>query len=114
MNGIVPDFIPLGFFEIPDLTADRETAFQNSIKAHSENKARFDRKRHPSTSFETGDRVFVENGKKLNRHKIDEIRIGPYPIVRKLSDTVYELNVGKESNAKLKLYHVSKMLKFND
>ena len=80
------------------------------MKAHNENKKRYDKKRNNSITFEVGDYVYVENKNKLNRHKLDQIRIGPFPITQKLSNTVFELNVGYKSNSK-RFYHVSKMIK---
>lgn len=56
---------------------DRQTALDNSIRSHNYNKRTFDkgRKHH---EFKIGDTVFVENGNKLNRKKLDEIRVGPF------------------------------------
>lgn len=54
--------------------------------------------------------VYIENENKLNRHKLDEIRIGPYPITKKISNTVYEINEGRKLNSKCH-YHASKILK---
>ena len=58
------------------------------------NKKRYDKKR-VEVSFEIGNKIYVDNGNKLNRSKLDEIRIGPFPIVRKVSKTVFEVNVGR-------------------
>jgi len=58
--------------------------------------------------FKVGDRVYVENGNRLNRKKLDELRIGPYEIRKKISNSVYEVDTGHkkvESN----LYHVTKL-----
>lgn len=35
--------------------------------------------------FEVGDRVLVENGSRMNREKMYELRIGPYKILSKIS-----------------------------
>ncbi|GBP53324.1 Retrovirus-related Pol polyprotein from transposon 17.6 [Eumeta japonica] len=55
------------------------------------------------------DMVYVENGHKLNRRKLDELRIGPYRIEEKISDTIYRINTGHkklESN----LFHITKLI----
>ena len=54
--------------------------------------------------------VYVKDSNKLNDYKLDKIRIGYFPIVRKLSNTVFELKVGNKGKAK-RLYHESKMVK---
>jgi hypothetical protein len=111
MYGILTDMVPKKFLEIPDLLADRCKAFDNSMKNHEQNKRRYDKNRK-SVFFRVGDRVFIENGNKLNRHKLDEIRIGPYPVVRKISNSIYEIDVGHKSCSK-RLYHVSKIVKID-
>lgn len=52
---------------------------------------------------------YVENGNKLNRKKMDELRIGPYKILEKISNSIYKINTGhrkSESN----LFHITKLL----
>lgn len=90
-----------------DLERDRKKALENSMTSHNYNKRKYDlnRKEH---KFKVGDRVFVENGNRLNRKKMDELRIGPYKILNKISNTIYEVDTGYkkvESN----LYHISKL-----
>lgn len=93
-----------------DLEKDRKIAFNNSQKNHLVNKKRFDRnKKEPN--FKVGQLVYVHHGNSLNRNKLDEIRTGPFEIVRKLSNVLYVVNSGfqkKESN----IFHVSKMYPF--
>lgn len=87
---------------------DREIAFQNSIKSHAYNKSLYDKNRKDYI-FNVGDMVYVENGNKLNRKKLDEIRIGPYEIVEKISNSIYKVNLGhkkEESN----FFHISKLI----
>lgn len=91
-----------------DLVHDRETALQNSIKYHKYNKKLFDQDRK-IYKFEAGDLVYIENGNRLNRKKLDEIRIGPLKIEEKISDSIYKIYTGhqkKESN----LFHITKMI----
>lgn len=87
---------------------DRKLAFENSIKSHNYNKQIFDRNRTEYV-FNMGDMVYVENGNKLNRKKLDELKIGPYKIVEKISNSIYRINTGhkkSESN----LFHISKLI----
>lgn len=109
MNGTLVNIVPQGFLEIPDLGVDRQKAFENSLYSHNANKNRVDQKRE-KTTFSVVDLVFVENGNKLNRHKLDEIRVGPYPIIRQLSNTVFELDINHKGNT-IRRYHISKMIK---
>lgn len=87
---------------------DRKIAFKNSIKSHNYNKQIFDKNR-TQFDFNIGDMVYVENGNKLNRKKLDELKIGPYKIIEKISNSIYRINTGhkkSESN----LFHISKLI----
>lgn len=93
-----------------DLDKDRTIALQNSIKYHEYNKKLYDKNRK-DYDFRAGDLVYVENGNRLNRKKLDEIRIGPYKILNKLSNSMYEIDTGhkkSESN----LFHISKLIPY--
>ena len=72
---------------------DRKIAVENTKKNHEYNKRIYDKGREHS-DFKVGDLVFVENGNKLNRKKLDELKIGPYEIMEKLSNTIYKINTG--------------------
>lgn len=65
-----------------DLTRVRKLALENTTKLHNYNKKIFDLHRK-EYKFEVGDRVYVENGNRLNRNKLEELRIGPYAILKK-------------------------------
>lgn len=108
LSGTSSDIIPLSLSSPPNLTHDRKLALENSLKYHEYNKKNYDSKRNVVT-FKVGDLVYVENGNKLNRDKLDNIRIGPYPITRQLSNNVFEINVGRGPFPK-KLYHASKLI----
>lgn len=91
-----------------DWINDRNLALQNSIKSHDYNKKLFDKNRK-EYNFNVGDIVYVENGNKLNRKKLDEINIGPYEILEKISNSIYKINTGHrklESN----LFHITKLI----
>lgn len=91
-----------------DWIRDREIAFENTMKSHDYNKKMFDKNRK-YYEFNIGDMVYVENGNKLNRKKLDELRIGPYKIVEKISNSIYRINTSHkkmESN----LFHITKLI----
>jgi len=91
-----------------DWIRDKEIALKNSIKSHEYNKKIYDKNRK-NLNFNVGDTVFVENGNKLNRKKLDELKIGPYVIIGKISNSIFKVNTGHkkpESN----LFHISKLI----
>lgn len=91
-----------------DWIRDRGIALENTIKSHNYNKTLFDKKLK-YWEFNIGDMVYVENGNKLNRKKLDELKIGPYKIIEKISNTIYRIDTGhkkKESN----IFHITKLI----
>lgn len=91
-----------------DWMKDKEKALHNTIKSHAYNKQLFDKHRKDH-EFNENDMVYIENGNKLNRKKLDELRIGPYKIIEKISNSIYRINTGHrktESN----LFHISKLI----
>jgi len=87
---------------------DRETAIENTRRSHAYNKSLFDKNRR-NYNYKIGDMVYVENGNRLNRRKLDELNIGPYKITEKISDSIYKLNTGhrkEESN----FFHIIKLI----
>lgn len=90
-----------------NLNQDRQTAFKNSLKSHNYNKTIFDRNRKHH-EFHVGDLVYVENGNKLNRKKLDELRIGPYAIIEKISSSIYKIDVGHKK-IESSLFHITKL-----
>ncbi len=65
--------------------------------------------KNPSSS----DEVYVSSGNKLNRDKLDEIRVGPFMICEKLSKTVNRLGKGNKKSEELN-FHISKMVPKRD
>lgn len=90
-----------------DLEKDRKLAIKNTIKSHNYNKKIFDLHRE-KYKLEVGDRVYVENGNRLNKKKMDELRIEPYKIVKKISNSIYEVDAGHKK-AESNLYHITKL-----
>lgn len=90
-----------------DLQRDRKLALQRTRLSHDYNKKIYDKNRKQG-EFNVGDMVFVENGNRLNRKKLDELKIGPYKILKKISNSIYEIDTGHkktESN----MFHTTKL-----
>lgn len=94
MSGITDDIIPSCLVSPTDLAADRSLAFQNTLRNHEYNKRMYD-KNKSAIEFKIGDSVFIDNGNKLNRDKLDNVRIGPCTIVDRLSNNVFEVKFGE-------------------
>lgn len=90
-----------------DLENDRKIALENSIKYHKYNKTIHDRNKR-NYNFNVGDQVYIENGNRLNRKKLDELRIGPYKILKRISNSMYEVDTGHKKTES-KLFHISKL-----
>lgn len=90
-----------------NLETDRKTALANTIRSHNYNKSIFDKNR-VEHEFKVGDLVYVENGHRLNRKKLDELRSGPFKILEKISNSIFKIDTGYkklESN----LFHITKL-----
>ena len=101
------DIVPQELITPRDLQQDRKEALENTIRNFEDNKRRFD-KRRKNYRFEIGQLVYVQNSSKLNRNKLDAVRVGPFKILRKVSDSMFEVDTGKrrkESN----IFHASKL-----
>ena len=55
-----------------------------------------------------GDKVYVENGNRLNRRKLDELKIGPFEIIGKISNSIYKINTGKKKTES-SFFHITKL-----
>jgi len=91
-----------------DWKNDRKKALDNTIKSHEYNKKLFDKNRKEK-EFITGDFVYIENGNKINRKKLDELRIGPFKITEKISNTIFKIETGKR-NEETGLFHITKLI----
>lgn len=116
MNGESTDLLPPELKIINDrsknLEQDRKIALLRSKKSHEYNKTLFDKNRIKH-DFQKGDMVYVTNGNKLNRRKMDEIRIGPFEIEEKISDSIFKINTGSGRKS-MGLYHVTKLIPTSD
>ncbi|VVC31152.1 Ribonuclease H-like domain, partial [Cinara cedri] len=86
----------------------RKLALQNTIKSHKYNKQLFDKNRKEH-EYNTGNLVYVENGNRLNRQKLDELRIGLFEITEKISNTILRIKTRKR-NEETGLFHITKLI----
>ncbi|CAK1548798.1 unnamed protein product [Leptosia nina] len=93
--------------DIDTWVKDRKEALERTIKSHMYNKKLFDKGRKQN-EFTIGDLVYIENGNKINRKKLDNLRIGPFQIKDKISNTIYRINTGKRKDTNL--YHITKLI----
>ena len=94
LYGKMIEIIPKGITESKiNLKRDREEAFKNSARNFEINKQKYGKKRREH-EFKIGDTVFTHNGNRMNRNKLEEIRKGPFKILRKISNSIYEVDNG--------------------
>lgn len=110
LYGSASSIIPDELHEKGDLEADRRTAAANSRRAFEANKRRVDRNRR-DYEFKPGDLVIVHGGSKLNRGKLNPVRRGPFKVLRRLSNSIYEVASGKRKQ-EANLYHSVKLMPF--
>ncbi|GAB1860711.1 RNA-directed DNA polymerase [Camponotus japonicus] len=91
-----------------DWIKDKKLALERTLRSHKYNKSIFDRNRKHH-EFNVGDMVFIENGNKLNRKKLEELRIGPFTIEKKISNSIYKIKTEKR-NQDTSLFHVTKLI----
>lgn len=87
---------------------DKELALERTRKSHEYNKNIFNKNRK-NHQFNTGNLVYIENGNRLNRKKLDELRIGPFEIIEKISDSLYKIKTGRRKQ-ETGLFHITKLL----
>lgn len=107
MYGKTSEIIPIEFIEDRDIQKDRVEALLNSIRNFEKNKWRIDKNRREE-EFKENDFVYVENGNRLNKNKLNEIRIGPFRVLRRISTSIYEVDCGKKKK-EANLFHSSKL-----
>jgi hypothetical protein len=112
MYGKMPETVPIEIREQNDFKKDRKIAYVNTLKDHERNKERL-KPKGPIYDFKVGELVFVENGNKLNREKLDKIRIGPLEIVEIRSSSVFAIKVNNDKTRNTRLYHRNKMIPYS-
>lgn len=91
-----------------NLLQDRKLALKNTKKLRNYNKTLFNKNRK-EVVFNNGDMVYVENGNRLNRKKLDEIKIGPFKIIEKLSNSIYKIDT-EHNKAEPNLFCITKLI----
>lgn len=86
----------------------RKTALERTITSHKYNKNLFDKNRQ-HYEFNIRDLVYIENGNKLNRKKLDNLRIAPFHIIETVSDTLYKIKIS-DRKYDTNLFHVTKLI----
>ena len=107
LNGKTSEIVPKDLLVTrSNLENDRKNAYQNSMKNHLINKQRIDRIRK-SWEFKVNDWVYIENGNRLNRKKIESIRKGPFRITKKVTSLIFEVQTGP--GEKTEIFHCNKL-----
>ncbi len=101
VTGFPPRYLMLGVppyaeAHLPPLPEARTIARQRSDSHHACNKKYYDA-RHRKHEFEPGDLVYVDVTTPIGR-KLAPLRSGPFPVVRKISPTTYEVACQKRGN----------------
>lgn len=103
-NGISPIDHPI------ELEEARRQAFVRSNCAFNRNKARYDKGRK-NVEFKEGDLVYINSGNRLNRHKLHDIKQGPFRILKRHSNSMYYVDVDKKRKEGT-LFNISKLYPF--
>ena len=99
-SGEESHIVPPEFIVPRDLERDRAQALLNSTRSFEKNKERVDKNRREH-EFKENDLVYARIGSRLGKNKLDEWRSGPFRVIGKISNSIYELDTGrrrKESN----------------
>ncbi|KAI4476434.1 hypothetical protein M0804_013604 [Polistes exclamans] len=91
-----------------DWVKDKKLALERTLKSHNSNRNIFDKNRKDH-QFKVGDKVFIENGNKLNRKKLEQLRIGPFTIEEKVLNSIYKIKTDRRNQDK-SLFHVTKLI----
>ncbi|XP_066591966.1 uncharacterized protein [Prorops nasuta] len=94
-----------------NLAENRKSALEKSQKSHDQNKLYYDKK-IAKIVYKEGDLVHIHNGNKLNRNKLDPIRLGRYRIKKKISNVIFEIDSGIR-RSDLNWFHASKLVPFH-
>jgi len=112
LTGIDNNFLPNELNENTNnnLEDNRKSAIQKSKEIHAQNKIYYDR-HIKEIDYEVGDLVYIQNGNKLNRDKLDEVRSGPYKIKKKISNNIYLIDSRFRKNES-NYFHASKLVPY--
>lgn len=110
LTGVNKSFLPdeINDNNLTNLANNREVAFKKSKEIHIQNKEYYDRN-VKQIDYEVGDLVYVQNSNKLNRNKMDPIRVGPFIIKEKISNVMFRLE-SKLKKYESNIFHASKLV----
>ena len=108
LSGDTCDIVPQNLRDPLNLAKDRSTVLERTIRYHNYNKRRCDRNKS-DVEFKVNDLVYVDSGNKLNNDKLESIRVGPFPITRKICNSIFELVIGRGPRN----YHANDLLPSN-
>lgn len=111
MFGILPFDYILGN-PFPAIEEARKLAFKNSQKGHIRNKGYFDNK-HQNIVLKPGDLVLIENKNSTTRKKFEPLMSGPFKVINKISNVMYEIGCEKKGRS-TDLVHISKLRLYNE
>ena len=104
LNGSDPE----QFYTNVNLVEARKLALSNSLASHKTSKKRIVQK-HRHIHLQQGDLVYADLADKLNKKRLDPVFQGPFKIINKLSELIYEIQlpnrVERVHIGKLKPYH---------
>ena len=109
LNGEKTNIIPESMEIERNLDNDRKEARDKSIDCWKKNKKIVDKKRKED-DFNEKDQVYIEEQNRMNRKKLDPVRSGPHKIIKRISNTMYEIDK-KDTNSENKIVHKNKLLK---
>lgn len=116
-TGFAPEFLLHGKYDCIspidkpiELEEARRQALIKSNCSFNRNKSRYDRQRK-NIELKEGDLVYISTGNKLNRHKLDNVKAGPYRVIKKVSNSMYQIEVDKKRKESV-LFNVSKLFPF--
>ncbi|OXU24204.1 hypothetical protein TSAR_012639 [Trichomalopsis sarcophagae] len=114
LTGLNNSFLPdeLNDNNLTNLEDCRKIAFRKSKEIHNQNKEYYD-KNVKQIDYKVGDLVYVQSANKLNKDKLDPIRVGPFKIKEKISDVMFLLDSRFRKNES-NIFHASKLVPYSD
>ena len=63
--------------------------------------------------YKVGDLVYIQNGNKIIRGKLTEVRLVPFVIKKRISSNIFEVRSGLKKH-ELNLFHASKLVPYSE
>ena len=114
LTGLNYSFLPdeLNDNNLKNLVNNREITFRKAKEIHNHNKEYYD-KNVKQIDYKVGDLVYVQSVNKLNKDKIDPIRVGPFKIKEKISYVMFFLDSRFRKNES-NIFHASKLVPYSE